>query len=224
MAKPNTSQEPSMEEILASIRRIISDDTPAPPAAAAPPPPAPEPKALAAATVSEDDLDKLFSQSDDDVMDLDEPQADESDDVLELTEDLAASDDLGLVEGLMPDEADVAFQEPMDEDMSFDDMDLDPEPAPPPKPQKPAIAAAPRPAAPEPMEFDEPLVSPKATASISAAFGSLNNTILSQNPRTLDDLVKEMLRPMLKDWLDENLPTMVERLVRAEIERVSRGR
>jgi cell pole-organizing protein PopZ len=44
-----------------------------------------------------------------------------------------------------------------------------------------------------------------------------------QNATTLEDLVKEMLRPMLKTWLDDNLPSMVERLVRAEIERVSRG-
>ena len=44
------------------------------------------------------------------------------------------------------------------------------------------------------------------------------------NDVTDEDLVKEMLRPMLKSWLDENLPPMVERLVRQEIERVSRGR
>ena len=37
-------------------------------------------------------------------------------------------------------------------------------------------------------------------------------------------IVQDMLRPMLKSWLDENLPVVVERLVRAEIERVSRGR
>jgi uncharacterized protein len=48
--------------------------------------------------------------------------------------------------------------------------------------------------------------------------------VLSQNARTLEDLVREMLRPMLKSWLDDNLPGMVERMVRAEIERVSRGR
>ncbi len=48
--------------------------------------------------------------------------------------------------------------------------------------------------------------------------------MLVQNARTLEDLVREMLRPMLKSWLDDNLPGMVERLVRAEIERVSRGR
>ena len=48
--------------------------------------------------------------------------------------------------------------------------------------------------------------------------------MLVQNARTLEDLVREMLRPMLKSWLDDNLPGMVERLVRAEIERVARGR
>ena len=41
--------------------------------------------------------------------------------------------------------------------------------------------------------------------------------------QTIEDLVKEMLRPMLKSWLDDNLPGLVERIVRAEIERVSRG-
>ena len=52
----------------------------------------------------------------------------------------------------------------------------------------------------------------------------LAQTVLVQNARTLEDLVREMLRPMLKVWLDDNLPGLVERLVRAEIERVSRGR
>jgi hypothetical protein len=47
--------------------------------------------------------------------------------------------------------------------------------------------------------------------------------VLSENARTLEDIVKEMMRPMLKDWLDENLPGLVERIVRAEIERVARG-
>ena len=56
------------------------------------------------------------------------------------------------------------------------------------------------------------------------SFNSLAHTVLAQNARTLEDLVREMLKPMLKSWLDDNLPNMVERLVRAEIERVSRGR
>ncbi len=66
------------------------------------------------------------------------------------------------------------------------------------------------------------LLSPHATAAVDVAFDSLAHTVLSQNPRTLEDLVREMLKPMLKAWLDANLPDMVERLVRAEIERVSR--
>ena len=51
----------------------------------------------------------------------------------------------------------------------------------------------------------------------------LAHTVLTSNARTLEDLVREMLRPLLKNWLDDNLPTIVERLVRAEIERVARG-
>ena len=61
------------------------------------------------------------------------------------------------------------------------------------------------------------------TAAVNSAFGTLAHTVLVQNARTLEDLVKEMLRPMLKTWLEDNLPNLVERLVRAEIERVSRG-
>ena len=68
------------------------------------------------------------------------------------------------------------------------------------------------------------LVSAATSAAVDSAFNTLAQTVLVQNARTLEDLVREMLRPMLKSWLDDNLPGMVERLVRAEIERVSRGR
>ena len=68
------------------------------------------------------------------------------------------------------------------------------------------------------------LISGAASAAVDSAFNALAQTVLVQNARTLEDLVREMLRPMLKSWLDDNLPSMVERLVRAEIERVSRGR
>ena len=67
------------------------------------------------------------------------------------------------------------------------------------------------------------LLSPAADQAASAAFANLASTILSNNARTLEDLVQEMLRPMLKSWLDENLPVLVEKLVRQEIERVARG-
>ncbi|HEV7284578.1 MAG TPA: DUF2497 domain-containing protein, partial [Kaistia sp.] len=103
-----------------------------------------------------------------------------------------------------------------------------PEPARAPSPVR-AEAPAPAPAAPsrpvrDELPAGEPLLSPAADAIVQSAFGNLANTVLAGNSRTLEDLVKDMLRPMLKTWLDTNLPPLVERLVRDEIERVSRGR
>jgi cell pole-organizing protein PopZ len=71
---------------------------------------------------------------------------------------------------------------------------------------------------------DRALISNETVAAVDSAFNTLAHTVIGQNARTLEDLVREMLRPMLKSWLDDNLPSMVERIVRAEIERVSRGR
>jgi cell pole-organizing protein PopZ len=76
----------------------------------------------------------------------------------------------------------------------------------------------------EPVPGQRPLISSSTSAAVDSAFNTLAHTVLAQNARTLEDLVREMLRPLLKNWLDDNLPGMVERLVRAEIERVSRGR
>jgi cell pole-organizing protein PopZ len=75
-----------------------------------------------------------------------------------------------------------------------------------------------------PAAGEAALMSARTTAAVDMAFNTLAHTVLVQNSRTLDDLVREMLKPMLKAWLDDNLPNVVERLVRAEIERVSRGR
>ncbi len=89
--------------------------------------------------------------------------------------------------------------------------------------RKPAPQApAPEPA-PPPMP-DRALISNATVAAVDSAFNSLAQTVIGQNARTLEDLVKEMLRPLLKSWLDDNLPGVVDRIVRAEIERVSRGR
>jgi len=88
-----------------------------------------------------------------------------------------------------------------------------------------------RPPAYEPPAFDPPpapaagpILSQGTVSAVESAFNTLAHTVLSNNARTLEDLVKEMLRPMLKSWLDDNLPGLVERIVKAEIERVSRGR
>ena len=67
------------------------------------------------------------------------------------------------------------------------------------------------------------LLSRKATAAVGSAFNRLSETARKHEP-TLEDVVRETLRPMLKSWLDENLPHVVERMVQEEIERVTRGR
>lgn len=68
-----------------------------------------------------------------------------------------------------------------------------------------------------------PLVSQETSRQVAAAFGELSEAFASRSRRSVDEMAAEMLRPMLQDWLDNNLPTLVERLVREEIERVARS-
>ena len=81
----------------------------------------------------------------------------------------------------------------------------------------------------EPAVADEELsakpaiISEQAGRQVSAAFGELNDAYAARSRKSFDDIAAEMMRPMLQDWLDNNLPTLVERLVREEIERVARG-
>ena len=194
MSKTARVPEPSMEEILASIRRIIADDSGVP--RQAPPRPVPVP-APATGMAPNADLE----QPDVDAMIASDETSSESD-VLELTQPVepSATPSFTAVRG-----PDVVFRE---EERR---APAQPRPAP-----MPAPAAVRRTA-------DDRLLSPNSTAAVSAAFNSLASTVLSENARTLEDIVKEMMRPMLKDWLDENLPGLVERIVRAEIERVARG-
>lgn len=74
-------------------------------------------------------------------------------------------------------------------------------------------------ATPEPA----PMMSREADAAVAAQFGKLSDALMANNAQRLDEMTRQMLRPMLKSWLDDNLPVLVERLVRAEIERVARG-
>jgi len=67
------------------------------------------------------------------------------------------------------------------------------------------------------------LVSERTGRQVAAAFEELSEAFASRGRKSVDDMAEEMLRPMLQDWLDNNLPTLVERLVREEIERVARG-
>ena len=190
-----------MEEILASIRRIISDDEAKPAEAAGTPQAEPQPAAVAVI--------------DDDVLDLGAEAA--------LIAAPAPEPAPAAPPAAFPDDSDVAF--------------LEEQPAAPPLPEPPAAPAEPAPAPYQPQPQLQPqqqaafaaapdmasLLSDQASSVVTNAFGQLASTVLSNNARTLEDLVKDMLKPMLKTWLDDNLPTMVERLVRAEIERVARG-
>lgn len=200
MSAQPKANEPSMEEILASIRRIIADDEKpaAPPEDAAPEPvalaPQPEPEPEPEPELIEDDVLDLGAEAERIVEEpVDEPVA-------------AAADDIDFVE---PQAA--ALPEPEPEPPQ-------PEAFAPPPIQQPPFQQQPAP----PMDMAA-LISDQTGAAVHNAFGALANTVLSNNARTLEDLVKDMLKPMLKTWLDDNLPAMVERLVRAEIERVARG-
>lgn len=72
-------------------------------------------------------------------------------------------------------------------------------------------------------ETGRQLVSSATGAKVAAAFEDLSEAFKAEQRRSFDEMAEEMLRPMLQQWLDDNLPTLVERLVREEIERVARG-
>jgi cell pole-organizing protein PopZ len=65
------------------------------------------------------------------------------------------------------------------------------------------------------------LIAGEAEEALSAAFGRISALKISTETKTLDGLVADLLRPMLKEWLDANLPAIAERLVKQEIERIS---
>ena len=206
MSQAAKAQEPSMEEILASIRRIIADDdvsrnaantvAPAPPPVAEVPRPAavvPEPAPVFQAPVFEPEPEPA-------------PMVTEAD-ILDLTEDMRAPAEAPSFRTIDA-QTDIVFTE-ADAAASRDGTEPD------------HLEAARRQLA---ASMSESLMSSSTAASVDSAFSTLAQTVLVQNARTLEDLVKDMMRPMLKSWLDDNLPGLVERLVRAEIERVSRGR
>lgn len=192
------AQEPTMEEILASIRRIISEDDAPADTAAAPPAaePAPEPVAVAFEAPAEPEPapeptpEPVFV----------EPEPAVEDDVLELTDryEPPVAETIG--------DLDVSVSESFDE---------------------PAPYVAPEPAwSPEPAA--ETLVGESAAASAASAFAGLAASFRqSEEPAgtgpTIDALARELLRPMLKEWLDANLPAIVEAQVRKEVERIARN-
>lgn len=159
--------EPTMEEILASIRRIISEDED--PAKAGAALPIPEDKSAPAAAAPAP---------------APQPEAEADDDVLELTE---------------------RAHEPGEAVARVGDLDV--------YPAEPL----------SPMPDGEPLVSAPVAAEAGAVFGNLAHRVaLPKEGRTLEDLVREMLNPLLKAWLDQHLPAIVQTKVEEEVERIAR--
>jgi uncharacterized protein len=178
MATPEAQAEPSMEEILASIRRIISEeDQPAP--------------------------------AKGEVLELTQPADDKA----------PPEDDLMVFEDEPAPVAAVA------------------QPAPAPAPTPAPIAAAPTPApapvvaarAPEPAPVasaapEDAIISDRVAAVAAGAFTKLagNLRVADAAGQTLEGMIRQLVRPMLKEWLDENLPAIVNAQVEAELERIAR--
>ena len=193
MSETEGQEEPTMEEILASIRKIISEDDveeteEVTAKATAEPEPAPEPEIVLEPEPEPEP----------------EPALEEDDQVLELTEELDEDD---LEEFEAEPEADPEFEpesepEPvieMDNGLAIDDV--------------------------EPASGGDILMSEKQSGFAMDQFGVLSDLLTSGyqgSGNTLEDLVREMLKPMLREWLDKNLPPVVERMVAKEIARLSR--
>ena len=184
-----------MEEILASIRRIISEDeAPAEtPVEAAAEPQAESQPAPAAPVAAE----TVFAAP----MEPTPEPAPADDDVLELTD---------------------RYESPAE---TIGDLDVVPA----------AEAYQPEPA-PEPAPAYDTLVGDSAAASAASAFAGLAASFKKPEPapaasgdlpfvsgNTVEAMVAEMLRPLLKDWLDNNLPGIVQAAVQKEVERIARS-
>lgn len=237
MSDDKAQQEPSMEDILASIRRILSEDEvedkpkapepvapePEPEPPPPPPPPPPEPEPEPAPTFAQDDIDSLFDapapapapEPEPEPVPVPMPEPEPEDDVLELTDDMVMEE--------QPEEPEPAF------DINDFKADLgDFEPA-------PVMAAAtrvmddyePPPRRSSPPPDDEGLMSPPQIDHGASLLTNLAREIVRQksfglgnSSITLEDLVRELLKPILSEWLDKNLPYMIERIVKKEIERM----
>lgn len=98
----------------------------------------------------------------------------------------------------------------------------------PPEPMAPTVVwsrkaeASPAPE-PAPDEDEAPLLSDETESAVAASFQSLAESMAAHSREVAERMAREMLRPMLKEWLDANLAPMVERLVKAEIQRLARA-
>jgi cell pole-organizing protein PopZ len=206
MAQAAKSQEPSMEEILASIRRIIAEDDSDKLAQRPAEATGVEigPKAADSSLGAPRNFRDSASHETTDAstgLPGGASRVNRSSTILDLTEMTSSGPATAALDPALPPVPAAPVEHPVTDEAT---------------PASQASAAG--------DDEHSRLVSSATGAAVDSAFNALAQTVLVHNARTLEDLVREMLRPMLKVWLDDNLPGLVERLVRAEIERVSRGR
>ncbi|HPF79004.1 MAG TPA: DUF2497 domain-containing protein [Alphaproteobacteria bacterium] len=192
MSQNPSEQEPSIEEILASIRQIISDD---------------------------DDEDTKESAKEKVV---DDPIRHENNDVLELTENELVEDEpeedeedieIEMIDRYADEDEDEPEEEPEEEDDPMARSILD------------EIRSAPKEPPPRPVPSE--ILSSGTQAAALSSITKLASKMPINNSRsydgiTLEDIVREMLHPMLREWMDDNLPPMVERIVQKELEKLAR--
>ena len=258
MAQPGVAREPSMEEILASIRRIIESNEPA--TASSGPMTTTEPVmeeaeddfyVETAHPVISDSLGTPLRAANSIGATPSRPAVASPADKPQSLADIAARVRNAAAAAVPP--APMVHPEPVEEPILRSPLvterqepvftsiaDVQPEAA------APAIASVEMPSRPtmdlmealapvvgEDMMFEEPelpmetermpLVSNATGALVARSFDDLAEAVDGARRRSLDEIAEDMLRPMLREWLDDNLPTLVERLVREEIERVARG-
>jgi cell pole-organizing protein PopZ len=224
----SAQREPSMEEILASIRRIIEDsDTVRPPEDETPPEMADdaergEVEAFKAELEAPSVVHAAPSMADIQASIPAQPAAPEVRPMAEVTpfrsEPAPAAatfeDDFETHE--VPEPVSVAddFAADLDSDLSADEEIV----------QEVAQPAFLRQSQPEQTAVSRSsIISEQAGRQVAAAFEELSEAFAASRKRSFDEMAEDMLRPMLQDWLDNNLPMLVEKLVREEIERVARG-
>lgn len=247
MNKP-APKEPSMDEILSSIRQIIADDDagarkPAPPpvapapvvvAVSAPPRPAggpPAPLSLSPEQIVADDEPEPETLDFEAALRFEAALATDDEDELvtmvDVVTDEAAAvalprfDEADLVDG-----DDITFEAEIEAEAEPEPepvMELPPRPRPSARPAAPVSRAAPMPDPTLSSDIAEQLLEPTTAAAVHHTFAKLGTLAIGAPGVTIEDMLRDMLRPMLKEWLDENLPTVVERMVEKEISRISRG-
>ncbi len=205
-------KEPTMEEILASIRKIISDDEPAPastPGAQVSPvlrqvPPAP-------------------------VNDFEDIEDATVGDILDETDQAMFDADDGFAPEPQPLPVKLTGPEFTFEEMLGTARQAAEEPAPPPvtsitrtPPARPSIPASETTMQTSARYAQTALTDDQTADAAAGALGKLISKMEISGDNTIEGLVKEMLKPMIKDWLDANLASIVEEKVEAEVQRIAR--